>query len=76
MKKEPLKARLKRRWVNYKRSKEIERREAEIRRMVPYTCYTCELLGICRDERNGWKCRHGCMLLPDRPREEWKKKRK
>lgn len=37
--------------------------EVRIRRSVPYTCYHCELLGICRDEQNRWKCRHGCMIL-------------
>lgn len=42
---------------------EIERRDAYIKRTVPWNCYTCELLGICRDEDNGWKCRHGCMIL-------------
>lgn len=41
----------------------VKRREECIRRSVPYTCFRCELLGICRDEQNGWKCRHGCMVL-------------
>lgn len=47
----------------WKTIREIERREEHIRRSVPYTCFRCELLGICRDEQNGWKCRHGCMVL-------------
>ena len=30
---------------------------------LPEQCQQCELLGICRDKENGWKCRHGCMVL-------------
>lgn len=34
---------------------------------VPQFCRQCELLGICRDEDNHWKCRQGCMVIsPDR----------
>ena len=34
---------------------------------VPQFCRQCELLGICRDENNNWKCRQGCMIIsPDR----------
>ena len=32
-------------------------------KQLPRTCQLCELLGICRDEQNGWKCRHGCLVL-------------
>lgn len=28
-----------------------------------YRCQCYELLGICRDEENKWKCRSGCMML-------------
>lgn len=36
---------------------------------VPPFCRECELLGICRDENNNWKCRQGCMVIsPDRKR--------
>lgn len=38
------------------------KREQRIKQL-PWTCQHCELLGICRDEQNGWKCRHGCMIL-------------
>lgn len=38
-------------------------RELRLRRSVPYRCVMCELLAICRDEQNGWKCRQGCLLL-------------
>lgn len=30
---------------------------------VPQFCKECELLGICRDKNNNWKCHHGCMIL-------------
>lgn len=30
---------------------------------VPRYCRQCELLGICRDKNNHWKCHQGCMLL-------------
>ena len=30
---------------------------------VPRYCRQCELLGICRDKNNRWKCYHGCMVL-------------
>lgn len=30
---------------------------------VPRHCRQCELLGICRDKNNHWKCHHGCMAL-------------
>lgn len=29
---------------------------------LPETCMMCELLGICRDEHNGWRCRCGCLV--------------
>lgn len=39
----------------------------DIREHVPRGCWDCEVLGICRDENNGWKCRHDCMVLPSTP---------
>lgn len=30
---------------------------------VPRYCRQCELLGICRDKNNHWKCHNGCMAL-------------
>lgn len=30
---------------------------------IPYNCQCCELLGICRDEDNNWKCRNGCIII-------------
>ena len=30
---------------------------------IPYNCQNCELLVMCRDEENNWKCRNGCMIL-------------
>jgi len=61
--KDKIKAWWKAKLQEWKTIREIERREERIRRSVPYTCFRCELLGICRDEQNGWKCRHGCMVL-------------
>ena len=30
---------------------------------LPYGCWHCELLGICRRKKEqGWKCYNGCML--------------
>lgn len=66
--KEWLKAWWKTKLQEWKTIREIERREERIRRSVPYTCFHCELLGICRDESNGWKCRHGCMVLNEERR--------
>lgn len=45
-----------------------DKRKRKILNNVPRYCQQCELLGICRDEDKGWKCRHGCMLMPDRKR--------
>lgn len=44
-----------------KRDYRIRQRDRRIYHSVPYDCYCCELLGICRDESNGWKCSSGCM---------------
>lgn len=31
---------------------------------VPYRCRNCELLGLCRDEDNGYRCgKRGCLIL-------------
>jgi len=46
--------------IEYLKANERERR---ILKLVPYTCQRCELLGICRDEFNGWKCKHGCYFI-------------
>lgn len=44
------------------------RKEERIRKAVPGYCYYCDLLGHCRDEQNGWKCRRGCLMLKKRHR--------
>nr|DAV07176.1 MAG TPA: hypothetical protein [Caudoviricetes sp.] len=31
-------------------------------RQLPEDCQQCELLGICRDRKNDWKCRRRCLL--------------
>lgn len=43
-------------------------------RQISYTCQYCELLGICRDSENKWKCLHGCMIINEREARERKKK--
>ncbi len=30
---------------------------------VPKNCRQCELLGICRDNKNNWNCLRGCLIL-------------
>lgn len=31
---------------------------------VPYRCRYCELLGLCRDRKNHWRCgKRGCLIL-------------
>lgn len=37
--------------------------ERDYLKNVPKYCQQCELLGICRDKENNWKCHHGCMVL-------------
>ena len=44
---------------NYKQQKVEEWKIQQL----PEECQQCELLGICRDKENDWKCRHGCMVL-------------
>ena len=38
-----------------------DKRTKKMMRYVPDGCMHCELLGICRDEDNNWKCRRGCV---------------
>lgn len=30
---------------------------------LPRNCRHCEVLGMCRDEDNNWKCHNGCWLI-------------
>ncbi len=43
-----------------------DKRERKKLNNVPRYCQQCELLGICRNEDKNWKCRRGCLLMPDR----------
>ena len=45
-------------------------KEKRARMLLPYNCQCCELLGMCRDKENDWKCRHGCMILNYERREK------
>ncbi len=44
-----------------------DKRERKILKYVPRGCRNCEILGICRDEENNWKCRHGCQFIKKEP---------
>ena len=33
---------------------------------LPWNCRCCELLGVCRDKDNKWKCRNGCIIINQR----------
>lgn len=50
-----MKEKIKQWWEGWKREQRIKQ--------LPWTCQHCELLGICRDESQDWKCHHGCMVL-------------
>ena len=39
------------------------KRERKFLKYVPRYCRGCEIVGLCRDEKNNWKCRHGCALM-------------
>jgi hypothetical protein len=36
-------------------------------KLVPRVCLHFEILGICRDEENDWKCRNGCQFIEKEP---------
>lgn len=38
-----------------------DKRTRKMMLYVPDGCMNCELLGICRDEEQNWKCTRGCM---------------
>ena len=40
-----------------------DKRTKKMLSRVPRGCRHCEVLGICRDEENDWKCHNGCMVL-------------
>ena len=48
--------------------------ERELMKKVPRGCINCELLGLCRDRDNNWKCRHGCMVIEARKMYEQSRK--
>ena len=46
------------------RAKELKLQDVRIRKLVPWTCQHCEVLGICRDlDSDDMKCRNGCLVL-------------
>ena len=40
-----------------------DKRERKILKYVPRGCRNCDILDICRDEKNNWKCRNGCEFI-------------
>lgn len=59
--------------IEYLKADERERKKM---RLLPRTCRECEILGICRDEDNNWKCRHGCRFIPEEQRYKNAKRKK
>ena len=45
----------------------VDKRERKILKYVPRGCRNCEILGICRDEDNNWKCHNGCQFIKKDP---------
>ena len=44
-----------------------DKRTRRMLKLVPRGCVHCEILGICRDEENDWKCRNGCQFIEKEP---------
>ena len=44
-----------------------DKRTKKMLECVPRGCRHCEILGICRDEENDWKCRNGCQFIKKEP---------
>ena len=40
----------------------LSKSKRAMKKYVPQYCQYCELLGICRDEDNNWKCINGCVI--------------
>lgn len=40
-----------------------DKQKRKLLKYVPRYCRNCEILGICRDENNNWKCRNGCWFI-------------
>ena len=49
--------------INFLKDLFADKEERNYIAHVPQYCRQCELLGICRDKNNQWKCHHGCMVL-------------
>ena len=58
---------IKQRWKSHQEYRAFRKMEIarlkRIQKLVPRYCQMCEVLGICRDEHNDWKCRNGCLEL-------------
>ncbi len=40
-----------------------DKRKRKLLKYVPRYCRNCEILGMCRDENNNWKCQNGCWFI-------------
>ena len=40
-----------------------DKRKRKMLKYVPRYCRICEVLDLCRDENNNWKCRNGCWFI-------------
>ena len=48
-------------WRFFRWLEEFE--ERKIYKGIPRGCWHCEVLGLCRNSKEGWKCHDGCMLI-------------
>lgn len=39
-----------------------DKRQRSILWYVPEFCQKCPVMAMCRDEKNNWKCRAGCLV--------------
>lgn len=54
-------------WPFFRWLSDIQRYPKSLRKHAPRRCWECEVLGMCRDEDNNWKCRRGCLEMSMAP---------
>lgn len=52
-----------------------DKRKRKILKYVPNYCQNCEVLGMCRDEKNNWNCINGCWFIQSEYEMKQKKSR-
>lgn len=51
-------------WINYQTRHRVKREEQEKLRYAPAFCVqSCEKFYCCRDPKNKYRCRHGCLII-------------